>query len=73
MLESLMQLRRRCLQLHSRPQAVRRAGAPADKAVNRFLNVDERLFQSAPNISSPVRRRKPCAEVEGLWASTGRA
>ena len=47
MLESLVKLRRRGLQLHSRPQAVRRACPPTDKAVNLFFEVDEWLFHAA--------------------------
>ncbi len=36
----------RFLQLHSRPQAVRRARPATDEAVDLFLDVDERLFHA---------------------------
>src|SRR5712691_4242386 len=42
-----------------RRKGVRRAGAPADKAVNRFLDIDKWLFHGTKRISQAVSRRKP--------------
>ena len=58
MFESLVKLRRRFLQLHSRPQAVRRLGATPDEAVNLFLDVDERLFHNVFSINRDAGQSK---------------
>ena len=44
-------------------KGVRRASAPTDKAVNLFLDVDQRLFHGGESISRPVRRCKPAPAV----------
>jgi len=60
MLESLVQLRCRRLQLHSRPQTVGRPRAPPDEAVNLFLDVDERWFHGVSSISrAPGQSKNP--------------
>ncbi len=74
MLESLVKLRRRLLQLHSRLQTVRRLCPPADEAVNLFLDVDEGLFHDVASISCDIRQSKrlvrgaapPCYEFVTL-------
>jgi len=58
MFESLVKLCRRFLQLHSRPQTVRRLGAPTDEAVNLFLDVDGRLFHGVFRISCDAGQSK---------------
>lgn len=58
MLESLVQLRGRFLQLHSGPQTVRRFGAAADESVDFFLNVDKRLFHGVFRIDRRTRQSK---------------
>mgnify|MGYP001552938201 FL=1 len=58
MFETLVQLRGRGLQLHSRLQAVRRGRAPPDKAVNLFLDVDKWRFHNASSIGRPSGLRK---------------
>ena len=40
-------------------KGVRHARAPPDKAVNVFLDVDERMFHGVESISRPIRWRKP--------------
>ena len=58
MFESLVELRSRFLQLHSRPQTVRRLRAAPDKAVNLFLDVDERLLQDGFRIDRHSKQSK---------------
>ena len=58
MLERLMELQARGLQLHSGFQAIRRLRAPADEAVNLFLDVDERWFHSAASIGRGAGQSK---------------
>ncbi|HAO79975.1 MAG TPA: hypothetical protein DCQ92_13595 [Verrucomicrobia subdivision 3 bacterium] len=58
MFESLVKLCRRFLQLHSRPQTVRRLGATPDEAVNLFLDVDGRLFHGVFRISCDAGQSK---------------
>ena len=60
-----MQLRRRGLQLHARPQAVRHTGAPSDKAVNLFLDVDKRCFHDTASISRQSVARKAIGMATG--------
>jgi len=48
MLECLVKFQSRGLHPHSGLKPVRRSGAPADEAVNFFLDVDERLFHGVP-------------------------
>jgi len=66
MFESFVKLCRRLLQLHPCLQAVRRLGAPPDKAVNLFLDVDERLFHDAASISCDLGQSKRPAAGAGL-------
>ena len=62
MLECLVEFQSRGLHLHPGFQAIRRAGALADEAVDLFLDVDERLFHSVASISRDARQRKPPAD-----------
>jgi len=67
MLERLKKLRAGFLQLHAGQQAVRRCGAPADKAVNFFLHVGKRLFHGFITIDRRVGQSK--AQVQACVAS----
>jgi len=58
MLESLVKFQPRGLHPHSGLQPVRRPGATPDKAVNLFLDVDERLFHGVFSISRDARQSK---------------
>jgi hypothetical protein len=59
MIELFMELQPRCLQLHACLPAFGRFCPSADKAVDLFLDVDERLFHGKKSISRSVHWRKP--------------
>ena len=48
-------------------KGIRDMGAPPDKAVNLFLDVDKRLLHGSASISRPVstRKRSPSSEERG--------
>ena len=64
MLESFVKFQPRGLHPHSRFQPVRRPGATPDKAVNLFLNIDERLFHSVFSINRNARQSKQGPEIQ---------
>jgi hypothetical protein len=47
MFECLVKLKPCCLYLHASPPCFKRLNAAANKAVNLFFNIDERLFHVA--------------------------
>ena len=69
MLERLVQLQPRCLNLHPSLPSIRRTGAPTHKAVNLFLDVDKRWFHDTASISPLPAPRKPDAETKPLVAA----
>ncbi len=61
MFESSMKLHSQLLQLHPGLPSVRRLCPPPDKAVNLFLDVDERLFHDAASMSCDIGQSKRTA------------
>jgi hypothetical protein len=75
MLEGTVKFHSSGLQLHAGLQAVGRFGAPADKSINLFLQVDKRLFHNAATIGPAAGQSKlvkQCSALIGtlLWRRT---